>query len=178
MCRFIRKIAAVIYRLNDFKPETSFCFVAINYLSDKATHFLFFQQPCNETDHDRIWAGASLVGLCPSWSPSSLPSHPFRPVITTAAPMLWRSPVSPKLVWAELIKAALLLIKLFVFAKRSPPAHCCSLMSGCVTASRSLAKKGDESWEREKHWPSMARFLTSRADTVFACRWILSVWDC
>lgn len=71
-----------------------------------------------------------------------------------------------KLFWAELIKAVLPLIKLFVFVKRSPPAHCCLLMSGCVTAPCLLIEGEMKAGKRKKNDPMVADFLTSSAEAV------------
>lgn len=71
-----------------------------------------------------------------------------------------------KLFWAELIKAVPPLIKLFVFAKRSPPAHCCLLMSSCVTAPCLLIEGEMKAEIWKKNDPLVADFLTGSTEAI------------
>lgn len=80
--------------------------------------------------------------------------------------MLCFSPAFPKLFWDELIKALLALIKLFVFAKRSLPAHCCLLMSSCVTAPCLLIEGEMKAEKWKKNDPMVTDFLTGSAEAV------------
>lgn len=79
-----------------------------------------------------------------------------------------------KLFSAELIKAAPPLIKLFVFAKRSPLAHCCLLMSSCVTAPCLLIEGAMKVERWKKNDPvNGGRFSNRRTR-----RWVVPVWAC